>query len=167
MPHCHQKWDTERAGLDPPCLFHPSWARPDTQRRTHREWLMRKHTDDHSCCGVSGCVPVESMLWWTGSELSGGTGRDFGPPFRSGLAAVPLQMLISSVQTRRNVLHFQGMLIAPFTFPLDQYCSLHSRSFPSWGNLNVISIKSYCPLNILHSFTFFSWSPHEGPKQVL
>lgn len=57
------------------------------------------------------------------------------PPFRSGLAAVPLQMLISSVQTRRNVLHFQGMLIAPFTFPLDQYCSLHSGSFQSWGKL--------------------------------
>lgn len=37
-------------------------------------------------------------------------------PFRSGLAAVALKMLISSVGVQRNVLHIQGTLSAVFTF---------------------------------------------------
>lgn len=38
-------------------------------------------------------------------------------PFHSRLAAVALKMLISSVWAQWNVLHFQGMLTAVFTFP--------------------------------------------------
>lgn len=116
----------ERAGLDPRCLLHLSPALLDTEHQLHWKWVAYKSvaTTTHT----AECQDVSKWKVCCGGQTLSFQDicRDVGLPFCSRLAAAPqiLQMLIYSVQTRRNVSRFQGMLIAAFTFPLAQCYSL-------------------------------------------
>lgn len=115
------KWDTERAGLDPPqqCLHHLSQAAAGRTASAPLGVDGGEVCGDDSRCRTSGCVLVESMLWWTDSELSGYLERrrpsSLLEACRSSTDIADVDILHSGVQTRRNALRFQRMLIAAFT----------------------------------------------------
>lgn len=146
MLHCHQSGARRERDLTPRLIpsisSHAGHTTSNARRMDHiqahgrRLWVScTAECLDASqwkvCCGQS-----EPQSWQD-------TCQDVCP-FRSRLATVALKMLISSVRAQRNVLHFQGMLTAVFTFPFARYSSLpHSQTFTSSKALSKWSKISY------------------------